>query len=282
MPGNDSFTSLLMHCNESLDLNQTFTDYSQNGHTISVSRIDETQLKTSGSIKKFGAASAYIKNSGSNHLDVTNDGSFSFGTDPFVVDLWVRTDARDNGTLVITVGNLITMLNVNRMYTRRGGVDIANNGDYPVPLNSFFHCAWVREDADYMAFYQNGTRAWRTTNNVSGYSFGGNVKIGGGGGNSTDMYFDEIRISKGTNRGWTGSTIDVPTSQYSGWKVSGTLNEDATVRVYRSSNGELLKSESKSAGAYEVAGLDFQEVDVAAIRPNGETLSYGDVTAVAE
>jgi hypothetical protein len=78
---------------------------------------------------------------------------------------------------------------------------------------------------------------------------------------------------------WT----ELETFSSSSYKIEGTINEAATIEVYNRSTGVLITSSGVGAGSYSIGGLDTSSVDVTAESTvTGASITYGDVTAVAE
>ena len=91
--GIDSKTLLMLHCDGD-DTSTTFTDSSDNAHTVVA--VGDAKLTTG--ISKFGTASGYFDATATfDYLTITDDHGVSdwwnFGTDRFAIEMWVRFEA---------------------------------------------------------------------------------------------------------------------------------------------------------------------------------------------
>lgn len=93
--GEDEYTKLLLHC-EGADASTTFTDDSPSAHTVT--EVGTAQIDTAQ--KKFGSASGLFDGN-SDYLTIPDSVDWSFGTNPFTIETWVRFAA------LPTAGNLM-------------------------------------------------------------------------------------------------------------------------------------------------------------------------------
>ena len=84
MPGIDSYTELLLHCNGT-DASTSFPDDSGNSRTVTA--IATAQVDTAQS--KFGGASL-LCDGNSDYLSVTDFAELDLGSTDFTYDFWVR------------------------------------------------------------------------------------------------------------------------------------------------------------------------------------------------
>ncbi|WP_158284133.1 LamG domain-containing protein [Azospirillum sp. TSO22-1] len=95
----------------------------------------------------------------------------------------------------------------------------------PSPANltagAWSHVAVNRSADGTTRFFVNGTLIGSGTSSTINYVAGTSVMRIGVAGAGADTRIDEMRISMGTDRGWTGSTITVPTMAYGQQYVTG-------------------------------------------------------------
>jgi hypothetical protein len=181
---------------------------------------------------RFGGSS--LQNSASRYLSINGGSEFNFGTGDFCVELWVFPTEAPSGNAVISnsytddniVGFAIGFSTPNTMgestgsslffgWYNNGGVGISTSST--LNINDWNHIA-VSRTSNTTRLYLNGTqvgsslstpqlpdmttlfigRRWDTS--ASSSYFAG--------------YIDEVRITKGYNRNYTGSTITIPTSPF--------------------------------------------------------------------
>lgn len=105
---------------------------------------------------------------------------------------------------------------------------------------------------------------------------GAGVTAGTGGVGRLAVYYKNLT-------GTISATPSAFTELSASWKVGGTLSEAARVAVYDVSSDQLLKAEDKSAGAYEIVGLDVSTaVNVVAYKSSGELIGFGNVIPAEE
>jgi len=174
--------------------------------------------------QKFGTASLLLDGSGAN-VDTPASEDWDFGSGDFVVDFWWRPTNTTVPRGLICAGSATDFWealwtpsgNLLIFQQKTGGVWGFNvSQGQSVSLNIWHHIAFVR-DGNNVYFYYDGNRiksadcTGDTFDGADGTLVIGNSKSGN---NIGRGYFDEIRVSKGTNRGWTGATITVPTAPY--------------------------------------------------------------------
>ena len=64
------------------------------------------------------------------------------------------------------------------------------------------------------------------------------------------------------------------------YKLSGNLQQNAVICVYKTSDGSLLKRESLTAGDYEIKYLESNNVFAVAVKSDGQGVVYGDVDLI--
>lgn len=208
MAGNDAYTKLLMHFNES-----PFVDSSPSGHAMT----------TTGAIRSdtqsvFGGYSAYISG-GSNVVYAADSADWYFGTGDFTLDLWVYFNSfpqRYNTLLSQWNGGAGVFawafdLDKTNNYLQfaystngaAGGIAAIAGDVLTWDTETWYHLACVRDGAD-LLFFRDGVDAGSgniSTNTVA--DINQEMRIGASGdGNNVNAYLDEARISKGIAR-WT-------------------------------------------------------------------------------
>jgi hypothetical protein len=237
MPGNDSYTKLLLHCN-GVDASTTFTDNSPSAHTMTANgnaQIDTAQYK-------LGTASGLFDGAG-DYVSTPDSADWNFGTGDFTVDFWIRRNgsqadftgiinAADSSNVGWTLhfgyaagGNA----NKLRLITRGGVVDLVDTD--VLPDTSWNHVAIIRYGNN-LKLYVNGVE--KATYNCTGVTYNSSsrgLNIGRLYTNSDTKYFngwlDEIRVSKGIAR-WTAD-FTPPTIEYALDFDELTINETITL-----------------------------------------------------
>jgi len=245
--GNDSYTKLLIQ-SDTFDGDTDFEDTSVGGtiHTITRSgAIHTTDQKKFG----FGATSMYFDGTG-DYLSVANSADYNWGTDDFVIDFLVyssfpaglhslfnfRNNTDSDGIILMHDGTTIKLW----IASTSGTFVIAAVDVGTAIANSWNHLVLVR-DGGSINFYINGTRTYNKTDygvSTPVHFSGDPLQIGTSPSvNVSDFlgYIDEFRISKGTDRGWTGATITVPTESY----TAGSSPENQTYTAVTSTTGQF-------------------------------------------
>lgn len=101
---------------------------------------------------------------------------------------------------------------------------------------TWYHVALVRSGNDWRFFIDGVQLGTTAVDSNSMADFAAPLKIGIDSDSGTKMvgYMDEVRISKGTDRGWT-SNFTPPAEEYNGvvYKISGTLSDAARIIVIK-------------------------------------------------
>jgi len=214
--GLNSDTKLLLHGN-GVDASLEILDNGNTGHITT--QNGNATLSTVQ--KKFGSSACYLDGTG-DYLSIPDHDDFNFGTGNFVIDGWVKWEGSTGDEIfhssAITNHGVWFEIATNTaliIYIGNGSTWTITATIEPVPAigTSWHHFAVVRSGNDFYVFW-DGTQEW-TTNNSLTIGHTGNFEIGNG---YSDYYFegyiDEFRVSKGTDRGWTGATITLPTSAH--------------------------------------------------------------------
>jgi hypothetical protein len=226
MAGEDSYTSLLLHCNGA-DASTTFTDEAGKSMTAN----GDAQLDTAN--KKFGSASGLFDGTG-DYVSAANSADFDFSTGDWTVDYWVR---RNGANATAGVYGSTTDggdgLSIGFATDSSGKIRVIwDNTEKIVSGTAITNLTWthvaVVRSGNTVTVYRGGTADG--TDDCTGdtiASSGAGIVIGRLATNADDYYFtghvDEIRVSKGIAR-WTsnftppaveyGSIIDSPGGFY--------------------------------------------------------------------
>jgi hypothetical protein len=219
--GDASFASvsLLLHMNGS-NGSTTFTDSGPTGRTVTV--YGGAVISTAQS--KFGGASGYFDGTG-DYLTVPSSAAFDWSAGDAVVECWIRigdmsatrhlcgtTSGNSDGKTGIYVaadGSVgLSLIGVNGVSTPSGCIS----------LNTWHHIACVKHGSNAYIYVDgvrqlNGSASAGWSSGSAQFSIGRTYQTGGG---DLDWlgYIDDLRVTLGSNRGYTGSTITVPTAAY--------------------------------------------------------------------
>lgn len=215
MPGIDSFTKLLLHC-DGADASTTFTDSSSSGHTVTAN--GNAQIDTAQS--KFGGAS-YLSDGTGDYLRLPSHADFGFGTGDFTVDLWMRPAT--TGDMWIYMGeanadaDVGVRIETNKLVYFRPNVDYIT-GTTSVSADTWYHVAVARSGTSTKLFL-DGTQEGSTLSDSVDYGASRQPFIGAlyDASLSFNGWLDEIRISKGVAR-WTAN-FTPPTEAYSATSI---------------------------------------------------------------
>lgn len=216
-------TSLLLSC-EGSNNSTTFTDSSPNAFTVTV--VGTTKITTAQS--KFGSSSASF-DSTSNYLRLGGQSAFAFYDQDFVVELWVRPTTISSVNQIFDFrmsgdasGNFLTtgVPRINLALVDGKVVWYVLNairiqGTTVLATNTWHHIAVARSGTS-TRLYVNGTQEGSTWTDTTVYTVGTNRPLIGNNGETQAAaqnfigQMDDIRMTKGSNRGYTGSTITVP------------------------------------------------------------------------
>lgn len=205
-----SSVRLLLHCNGANN-STTFTDASSSPKTVTANG----DAKVSTAQSKFGGAAAYFDGSGDYLSFGTAD--LSIGTSDFALEMFIyptsnQTAFQADWRLSGNAGPSFYMVNGQLNFYDGGSLNLAASG--AISANVWSHIA-VSRSSGVVRIYQNGTLVGTQTMNTN-MGGSGNFIIGWAGGSNPYFsgYIDEVRLTIGSARGYTGSTIDVPTAQF--------------------------------------------------------------------
>lgn len=204
--------SLLLHMDGS-NGSTTFTNSANTAATVAARGSAEIQT----SEKQFGTGALYVANTGNDGLTISNPGSLFSFTGDFVIEMWLYpiSLASDSSLYVITPDNTNYLaFNLDStnfsLYLNSGGVNatIAHG----LSLNQWSHIAFARSGTTVRAYVSGVLKGSVTKSGTVGYSSTTLHRIGSA--NSASYRIDDYRITKGSDRGYTGSTITVPTAAF--------------------------------------------------------------------
>ena len=265
--GNDSFTKLLLHC-DGADGSTTFVNDAAGG-SAAVTAAGGAQVDTAQSV--FGGASGLFDGVSGTYLSVADSADWAFGTDAFVVDFRGRFAAVGGGTertLLFQGSDVNNLIHFNLgtdgtlgFLVISGGVVTASYTTTTAPsTNTWYHIAFVRSGTSFFIFRDGVSQSLSTFTAIGSSpipNFAAALTIGDNLILSLPMsgWLDEIRISKGTNRGWT-SNFTVPTAAY-GYG----LDVDTGAFALSGVAAPLVPAMAEGAGAFSLAGVDALQLD---------------------
>jgi len=179
-----------------------------------------TQFKFSKSLYLDGSSS---------YLTAPISSGFEFGTGDFAVEAWIYLLALADSRIVGIgrgangggpySGWLLRLENSAVGWYRYDGSDETyNSASFSFSTNTWYHIAAARTSGT-LRLYVNGNRLLNTSDSTT-YNrinndalFIGRAEFGGVA-KHLNCYIDDLRITKGSSRGYTGSTITVPTAAF--------------------------------------------------------------------
>jgi len=217
-PTDQTYTKLLLHGNNLLD-------YSGNAHVVTAN--GDATFNNSGN--PFGNGGVISIDGDGDYFTIPDSPDLDFGTGDFVIDFWLKRHgvSQDGGILGASINTPLGYI-VHFSYVSTDTLIFSStaSGSFTddiifntaVTDETWTHIAIVR-DGNTLRTFQNGASAG--TLDVTGYVFdssGDGLVLGRYYTNVTGNYADidlaELRIYKGGNNNWTGSTIDIPTKPY--------------------------------------------------------------------
>jgi len=186
-------------------------------------------VKHSTNQQKFGASAINFDGTG-DYLTISDNNDFHFNSDNFVIDLWVRFD-NFTTSYQFLYAQTVDINNRCELFFDHGeqkglSLQIINTSSVVVSciqgnetgwiVNTWYHIAAVRSGGNF-SIYRDGLQLQTTTYAGTLLDLSAEIRIG----NSSIVpsayfsgYIDEYRVSKGTDRDWTGASFDVPTTEY--------------------------------------------------------------------
>jgi len=204
-----SNVSLLLHADGS---GSTFTDSSPTPKTITASG-NSTQSATQS---KWGGKSLYLD--GSSYLSVANNSAFDLAGVDWCIESWLYYTSLSNEQNVLEQftpdagpGWTLYKKTDNTFEFFTGSAPLAFSVGPTV--STWCHIAIARTSGTIRA-YMDGTLRGTLTGDCSSSSRPLYIGVRAGSANRMTGYVDDLRITKGSGRGYTGSTITVPTAAF--------------------------------------------------------------------
>jgi hypothetical protein len=208
----------------------TFVDSSSSPKTITP--FGSATQSTAQS--KWGGSSALLGGGSSNYLSVGNSSAFAFGADDFVIEFWLWfTQTGTQFQLFSLAGNQSGGLTPLFLEKTSGGTiamswssngsnwvtagDGFAGGSTTLATSTWHHVALSRSSGTFRIYINGDLDFTDAASNAAMQTGGDNPSIGvwpkypGSGG---PFHIDDFRITKGSNRGYTGATITVPTEAF--------------------------------------------------------------------
>lgn len=211
MPGNDSYTKLLIQAKEA-DGSTTPADSSASVHTLTA--VNQAQVDTAQYPPLTGATGSLLFD-GNDGITTPDSADWDFGTGDFTIDLWARI-ATDKVCYLISLVNddwSIVRFNSGTLRFRIGGTD-AISAAWSPSTNTWYHIAVVRSGTS-LVMYVDGTSIGSATNSTN-LTTANQLAIGNYassiGAEGFNGHLGEVRLSKGIAR-WTAN-FTRPSAQY--------------------------------------------------------------------
>jgi hypothetical protein len=225
VPGVDSFTKLMLHC-DGVNGGTTFTDDSGNGHNGTAN----VAVTTATATPKFGTAALANTGAASSYLSVADSADFAVSS-AFAIDFWAqvadvthtygfwtKTYASGFGLVIRSESGAVKLY----ASTADGAYDIASGATVgSMSANTWAHIALTWDGSNYRTFLNGALGATiansspiGTTTDVIGIAAARNGTSPGSINNPLSGLMDEIRFSNGTPR-WTAA-FTPPTAPYDG------------------------------------------------------------------
>jgi hypothetical protein len=193
----------------------TFIDASATTKTITA--LGATQSATQS---KWGGKSAFF--TGTSRLSSSTSSAFAFGTGDFCVEMWVypsgtsafqtlfstrSSNTGEDSSNVFFGFNTGTLTPI--VYTN----GLVLTGSSSLSAGTWSHIAFVRASG-VISIYLNGTRIGNTAFGTSITGTNASVGLTQNSEHQFSGYIDDVRVTSGSNRGYTGATITVPAAAF--------------------------------------------------------------------
>jgi len=219
--GDDDFANVVLLLDgdgTSGDNNNTFTDSSTNGYTIT-----ENGSVVQGSFSPYGDNWSVFFDGSNDYVELPANSNYVFGTGDFTIEAWINTDGSDYfsifqncpfNTSAATDDYFFGVTTAGAVeFARHGGVATVTSSTGAVTLNKWHHVAVTRTSSVMTIWVDGASAATSTDSNLISYNINQNVahtigwrvtpNFGGG-------YLSNLRVLNGTALYTTGFTV--PTS----------------------------------------------------------------------
>ena len=194
----------------------TFIDSSLSPKTITASG-NATQSATQS---RWGGKSAFF--TGTSRLSSSTSSAFSFGDGDFVVEMWVYPSGASGFQTLFSTrssdtnqdsNNVFLGLNTGTLTPIVYTNGLVLSGSSSLSAGAWSHIAFVRESG-VVSIYLNGTRIGSASFTTSITGTNASVGLTQNSEHQFSGYIDDVRVTSGSNRGYTGATITVPTAAF--------------------------------------------------------------------
>jgi len=219
--GDDDFANVVLLLDgdgTSGDANNTFTDSSTNGFTVT-----ESGSVVQGSFSPYGDNWSVFFDGSNDYVELPANSNYVFGTGDFTIEAWINTDGSDYfsifqncpfNTSAATDDYFFGVTTTGAVeFARHGGVATVTSSTGAVTLNKWHHVAVTRTSSVMTIWVDGASAATSTDSNLISYNINQNVahtigwrvtpNFGGG-------YLSNLRVLNGTALYTTGFTV--PTS----------------------------------------------------------------------
>jgi hypothetical protein len=200
-----SFVKGLLHF-EGADASTTYTDVTGKTWTgAGNAQIDTAQFK-------YGASSLLLDGTG-DYVDGPSSADWTFGTGDFVVEAWVRRGGTGTNDFIFGWGTWGVYFGANNLFTWNGASNVHSFNTGSSSVGVWRHGALSRRGTDlrlYLDFSRVANSTDSTNHSTTSFRIGDTVSgigpfIG---------HIDEVRITKGSNRGYTGPSLTAITGPF--------------------------------------------------------------------
>lgn len=260
----DSAGKLLLH-GEGTDGSAAVVDSGAN-----LVPVTTTGATVSTARAKFGSGSILFD--GSACLSIPSASAPSFAANDFVIDFWCFPTTTSGDKMLLTkrlgagYGEIAVLLssNVLTVLVSSAGTGwdlVASATAGTLTANAWNHVAIIRSGTGFLT-YVNGTRELNTTISGTIATNTQNLRIGGGDAVVSGFvgHIDEFRIAVGTDRGWTGPSITVPTAA------------ESSIATYPTTPHHVVTTDASHIDVRAFSSID--DVSVAATLPTGTAIRY--------
>jgi len=251
--GTGSSETVLMLPFDGSNNDTSTTDRSSTGHSVTFN--GDAKISTGQS--KFGGSSLYLD--GSDHLSLADHADWTFGTDDFTWECWVRfSSVTSSGYYLFAADSDSSGFFLFRWDGGGGGsgnwsygyTSGGNNWADTLSADTWYHVAVVRSSGD-IKVYRDGVEKGSAWTHTTSLDANGGIHIGKS--HSTEYmtgYIDDFRMTKGVAR-YTSNFTPATSSHYSA-AVEGSATKHIVVDSTGSGleEGDLKEENTRQAKAW--------------------------------